>query len=535
MSSSLLKKMEKFSLPDLESLMPEAEDYLKKYEKAINKVRGMDPFISSLFFVSENLHILIEKDAVQSFSQTYKTNTLITAHYPPAPPVFYNSSNISPKEAIWKADLEAFEKYGHHTHSKFEERNFRLLLPENVRNDKVKINEGFDENSLMEVFETIYSAGKEAKDRNRISDIKYAVRVTYNRSLYIDVLGNKILQEIPYWYILVTVESRAEDLPERKLSFDYSTGAVGGLRSFKKLEKMLREGILETAENVAKFAGAKSGIKGFSLKSGIYNVVLDAKVAGVSFHEFGAGHLAEAHRLLEEGESLPFSGKFGKKVSSSHITLIDDSRFQINGIKPISFYVYDAEGVKKRKVKIIEDGKFKSLLHSKLTAGTLSEEEGGGFLTGNARVEPENEEKMPIVPRMSTLYLEPGDYRLEELLEEAKGGLFIRSGAPSGAVITQLAVGMIPLDEIYFISQNLDLIPIRAPRTWVYLRETSESFLHKIEKVGGPSTMKMDTGFCGAESGFIPHTIYSPAIYVKNAHLLLTNVAKPLKPPLIEF
>jgi len=495
----------------------------------------MSPFISSLFFVSENLLISIEKDSIQSFSHTYKTNTLITAHYPPAPPVFYNLNVISPEEAIWKADLEAFEKYGHHTHSKFEERNFRLLLPENVKNDKIKINEVFDENSLRELVETIYSVGKEVEGRNSVSGIKYNVTITNNRSLYIDVLGNEILQEIPYWYILVTVESKAEDLPERKLGFDYSIGAAGGLGSFRKLERMFIDGISETAENVVKFAGAKSSIRGFSLKSGTYNVVLDAKVAGVSFHEFGAGHLAEAQGLLEEGESLPFSGKLGERISSSKITLIDDSRFQIDGIKPISYYVYDAEGVEKRKVEVIKDGKFNSYLHSKLTAGTLSEEEGGGFLTGNARVEPKNEEKIPIVPRMSTLYLKPGEYKLEELLEMAKGGLFIRSGAPSGGVITSLAVGLMPLDEIYFISPSLELIPIRVPKAQVYLRETPESFLQKVEEVGDSTTMKTSSGFCEAESGFVPQAIYSPAIYVKGANILLINAPKPLKPPLLEF
>ena len=505
-------------------------------KKLYKKKRGASPFISSLFFVSDTISVLIEKDTIQKFTQTYATNTLVTAHYPPAPPVFYNLNSISPKKAIWKADLDAFESYGQHVYSKFEERKFKLLLPEKVRNDKVGINERFDENSLRELFEVIFSAGEEARDVKGVDGIEYRLIITNKHSLYLDVLGNKILQEIPHWYLVVTIGSKAGDLPERILTFDYSIGAAGGLRSFKKLEKMLMEGIVETAENVVKFANAKNNIKDFSLKTGSYNVVLDAKVAGVSFHEFGAGHLAEAHRILEEGESLSFSGKIGELVSSPQITLIDYSKYQINGIKPISYYVYDAEGVEKRKVEIIKEGRFNSYLHSKLTAGTLSKEEGGGFLTGNARVEPENDDEMPVVPRMSTLYLKPGDYKLDELIEMAKGGLFIKSGAPSGMVITEIAVGLLPLDEIYYISPTtLDLIPIRTPKAWAYLRETPESFLQKIKKVGNPLTMKMDAGFCGAESGFVPHTIYSPAIYARKVNVLLVNTYKPLKAPLVDF
>lgn len=542
MDKNLLRALGKFHLPDLEHLMPEVEDYMKKYERAIQKERGMSSFISALFHVSKNLFVWIKKDTIQNLAQTCDTNTLITAHYPPSPPVFYVESSISPKRSIWKAELGALESYGQHVYSRFEEREVKLLLPERIKSDKIRMNEKFDEDSLRELFEVIFSAGKEAKDVKGVTDIEYRVLVTDKYSLYLDVLGNRVIQEIPHWYLVVTVGSKAEDLPERILTFDYSIGAVGGLRSFKKLEKTLTEGIMETAKNVAKFAKARNNIRNFSLKSGTYNVVLDAKVAGVSFHEYGAGHLAEAHRVLLKGESLPFSGKIGELVSSPKVTLIDDSRFQMNGIKPISYYVYDAEGVEKRKVEIIKEGKFNSYLHTKLTAGTLSKKEGGGVLTGNARVELKSEEKdkdyvMPIVPRMSTLYLKPGDCKLDELFEMARGGLYIRSGSPRGEVFTEMAVGHLCADEIYYIPREdpYDPKPIRVLGVWVYLRESPESFLQKIEGIGDPSTMKMDSGFCGAESGFVPHTIYSPAVYVKKASILLKKEGRPLKAPLVEF
>ena len=67
------------------------------------------------------------------------------------------------------------------------------------------------------------------------------------------------------------------------------------------------------------------------------------------------------------------------------------------------------------------------------------------------------------------------------------------------------------------------------------MRETPESFLQKVEEVEDSTTMKTSSGFCEAESGFVPQAIYSPAIYVKGANILLINAPKPLKPPLLEF
>lgn len=266
--------------------------------------------------------------------------------------------------------------------------------------------------------------------------------------------------------------------------------------------------------------------------------MLDGKVAGTALHEYGIGHLVEAHRLLESYEALIFDKKLGEKIAPEEITIIDDSKIEINGIKPISYYVFDAEGVEKQRTEIIKNGIFNSYLHSKLTAGTLPLEKGGGILTGNARVEIEKseemEEKKPI-PRMSTLYLKPGDYKFEELLEEAKGGLYISSGGPSGAVDTGLAIGYVDIDEIYYIDSNLDLIPLRLPSASFSLTGDALTFLSNIEKIGDESTLSLDSGYCGAESGSVPQAIFSPSLLVKEVNLKVINSTKPRKKPLKEY
>jgi TldD protein len=323
------------------------------------------------------------------------------------------------------------------------------------------------------------------------------------------------------------------------MSLSYSTGAFGGLRTFKFLENELMKKCTDMAKRTVEFSKAKASYKNFKLTSGSYKAVLDGRVAGVSLHEYGAGHLAEAHRILKSGEALVFEGKLGKQVAPEEITLIDDSKFEICGIKPTSFYIFDVEGVEKVPTEIIKNGIFNSYLHSKLTAGTLPEDRGGGKLTGNARVETEaetNEEENKIpCPRMSTLYLKPGNYKFEELLEEAKGGLYISSGSPSGGVATELGIGYVNIDEIYFIDKDKELIPLRVPGTSISLTGNAISFMKKIKMVGDKSTISLDAGYCGAESGWVPQTIFAPALLVRDIELEITRLEQPLKKPLLEI
>ncbi|MEM5875057.1 MAG: TldD/PmbA family protein [Candidatus Aenigmatarchaeota archaeon] len=507
-------------------------EYLRKYEVEAKKERGEPLYLSASMYAVTSIEVsVLNGERVNNYNSSLQNKTIVTAHYKPAKPIFYVENEIFSKDMLWKAELQAWENYGNYRHSRFEEKEFNLLQPERSIKDNIKMNE-FDENDALEIMKNLDYISREAKEK--------VDRVLYNLSLkdikfsFVDVAGSEIIQELNYWYVIFVVRKKANQYPLRHFELSYSIGASEVKKSFNKLFKTLYEGVMNTVNKVELFSKNSSNPSEFTLSSGNYKAILDGRVAGVALHEFGAGHLAEAHRVIEEGEALTFYGKIGKRISTHHVTLIDDGTLEIEGIKPISYYLYDAEGVRKKSVEIIKDGRFNSYLHSKLTAGTLSEEEGGGFLTGNARIEVENETKTPIVPRMSTLYLKPRDLSFDELLEMAKGGILITSGSPSGEVLTQLAVGWMPIDEMYYIDHNKDIKPLIYPQYNVYIRETPESFLKKIKGVGNKKTLTFDVGFCGAESGFIPHAIYSPAVFVNRVCIILSKGMSFLREPLVK-
>ena len=536
-NSHLLKEINE------EDLFSAGERILRSYMKAIKKNRGTVPFISVLIPIVEEYNFKIRNTTVESYEKTFFVQPLVSVHYSPSEPAYYWQDGLDLEEAVWRAELKSWENYGHYKHSQWELPEYKLLHPKTPARKKIKIKDlindrKIEEEDIPEFIEIVKNLSQNALSVKGIKSVKNSGSIIFKRELYYDTLGSEIYQESLYWYLYTITEVPCEDLPERVLSLSITHGAFGGLKTLKSLEKKLLNSYVETAKKSVIFSKARSGYKNFSLAAGKFRAVLDGKVAGTALHEYGIGHLVEAHRLLESYEALIFDKKLGKKIAPEEITIIDDSKIEINGIKPISYYVFDAEGVEKQHTKIIKNGIFNSYLHSKLTAGTLPPEKGGGILTGNARVEIEksegDEEKKPI-PRMSTLYLKPGDYKFEELLEEAKGGLYISSGSPSGAVDTGLAIGYVDIDEIYYIDSNLDLIPLRLPNASFSLTGDALTFLSNIERIGDESTLSLGSGYCGAESGFVPQAIFSPSLLVKEVYLKVINSTKPRKKPLTEY
>src|SRR5579863_2376801 len=85
----------------------------------------------------------------------------------------------------------------------------------------------------------------------------------------------------------------------------------------------------------------------------------------------------------------------------------------------MGFYLYDDEGVKARKRRLITAGKFTEFLQNRATA-----EYFGVASNGSSRAVQFDRE--PII-RMANTFIEPGDWTFEEMLKETKKGVYIKS------------------------------------------------------------------------------------------------------------
>jgi len=152
---------------------------------------------------------------------------------------------------------------------------------------------------------------------------------------------------------------------------------------------------------------------------GTYPVVLEPEAVGVILHE-AFGHASEADFIVTNSSVL--TEKLGTEVASEAVTLIDEGV-----IEGGYYYPYDDEGTKKERTVVVEKGILKNYLHDIHSAQQLNAEP-----TGNGRAQ--DFENTPIV-RQTNFYMQPGDFTVEELIEDIDFGIYVgEKGLKGGEV-----------------------------------------------------------------------------------------------------
>ncbi|HHU33232.1 MAG TPA: TldD/PmbA family protein, partial [Clostridia bacterium] len=113
-----------------------------------------------------------------------------------------------------------------------------------------------------------------------------------------------------------------------------------------------------------------------------------------------------------KGKSV-FSGKVGKKVSSTAITIIDD------GALPgaILSSPFDGEGVRTQETILIEEGILQGFLHNSYTAAKEGVSSTGNGIRGSFKGTPE--------VGTTNFYIKPGSITQEELIKDISKGLYV--------------------------------------------------------------------------------------------------------------
>ncbi len=223
--------------------------------------------------------------------------------------------------------------------------------------------------------------------------------------------------------------------------------------------------------------------------SGRMNVVVDPSLGGVFIHE-AFGHAVEADHVLQGSSVL--AGKLGCKVANECVNVYDDPT-----LKEFGFYPFDDEGVRAGRRAIIENGVLKSFLHSRETSAMLDGK------PGNARAQGLD---FPLV-RMSNTFIDEGDFSFDELLEEAKEGVYL-IGSRGGE--TNPATG-------YFQFNAQFGYVIRRGEIGEMIRDVSLSgnTLEVLKDIRIGKGLKFDPGFCGKNGQLVPVADGSPPALIR--------------------
>ena len=241
----------------------------------------------------------------------------------------------------------------------------------------------------------------------------------------------------------------------------------------------------------------KRALKAPTPPPGRIKVIMDPDLVGLLLHE-AFGHASEGD-LVVSGTSI-LRGKIGSKVASEIVTIVDD------GLAPGGYLVpYDDEGNPKERTVIVEKGVLKGYLTDRASASNL-----GTRITGNGRAQ--DFENPPLV-RQTNIYMEPGEWGVEEQIREARNGLYLLGrGAGGGQVDTGAGTFTFSAGPSYVIKNGEIAEMVRGVVISGYILET----LRSVEAVGKDLKVRTSVfGGCGKDGQLVRVGDGGPHITVK--------------------
>ena len=244
--------------------------------------------------------------------------------------------------------------------------------------------------------------------------------------------------------------------------------------------------------------------------------ILSGRAAGVFFHEI-FGHRIEGHRQKDETEGQTFTKAVNTPVLPEFLSVIfDPTQQRYEGTELNGHYLYDDEGVKARRVPLVENGVLKTFLMSRAPVAGFPNSNGHGRRSAG------NE----VVSRQSNLFVEStkkvSDADLRKMLiDEVK-----RQGKPYGLYFDQVTGGYTTTQRRGL--QAFTVIPLIVYR--VYADGRPDELIRGVDIVGTPlssfakilatsNRSEVFNGVCGAESGDVPVAAISPALLVSEIEI----------------
>jgi predicted Zn-dependent protease len=244
--------------------------------------------------------------------------------------------------------------------------------------------------------------------------------------------------------------------------------------------------------------------------------ILSGRAAGVFFHEI-FGHRIEGHRQKDEAEGQTFTKSVNKQILPPFLSVVFDPTVrEFQGTMLNGSYLYDDEGVKARRVPIVEDGVLKTFLMSR------SPIDGFPNSNGHGRRQPGAE----VVSRQSNLFVnsskQVSDKELRQMLiDEVK-----KQGKPYGLFFDQVTGGYTTTARRGL--QAFTVVPLVVYR--IYPDGRPDELIRGVSIVGTPlasfgnivatsDKSEVFNGICGAESGSVPVAAISPALLVSSIEI----------------
>ncbi|MEK6606208.1 MAG: metallopeptidase TldD-related protein [Myxococcota bacterium] len=357
--------------------------------------------------------------------------------------------------------------------------------------------------------------------RPHVLDSRVRMGVRRTVRFYVNSEGSAIVTDRPLWQVTVDVVGRADDGMLLEHGFTVYAPSADELPSedvlAAKVERVVAElDALRRAPALDPYTGP---------------AILMPQAAGVFFHET-VGHRLEGERQNDEHEGRTWSGQVGHPVLPSFLGVEDDPTLErADGVPLNGRYVYDDEGVRARRVPLIDGGRLAGYLLSRTPVRGFIGSNGHGRAEGDG--DPMARMGNLIVTSTRTV---PLAKLRAMLLDEVR-----RRGKPFGLILDDVQGGN--TNTATYGYQAFKGVPRIVRR--IDASSGAETLVRGVELVGTPlsavgkiiatsDTPGVFNGFCGAESGYVPVSTVAPAILLGEIELQRQELPRerpPILPP----
>jgi TldD protein len=332
------------------------------------------------------------------------------------------------------------------------------------------------------------------------SDVSLSVDL--DNRFYVNSEGTEVATGDVACRLFIEAVTKADDGMELPLYASYFATSPAGLPDEKELIADVRSMMdllarLRKAPLVDPFSGP---------------AILSGRAAGVFFHEI-FGHRVEANRQRNADDGQTFAGKVGQSVLPSFLSVYSDPTLKkLANVELMGHYLYDDEGVKARRVTVVDNGILRNFLVDRAPLHGFTQSNGHG------RAEPGY---LPV-SRQSNLVVESSrgvskDKLLDMLREEVR-----KQGKPFGLLFDNIEGGFTTTSR--GSANAFNVLPNVVYKVYADASRAPE-LVRGVDLIGTPLSAfgkivatgdKPDVfnGICGAESGGVPVSASSPALLV---------------------
>ncbi|TFH05258.1 MAG: TldD/PmbA family protein [Candidatus Thorarchaeota archaeon] len=286
------------------------------------------------------------------------------------------------------------------TASKWVEEQFEIEAPSFQDRIEYKAKTPIDETPVEYKIEQAKQLSKDMSETDvRVKSSRIIYRDVYTELYVANSLGTMVKEETGRIVFIPMCTAKDEKSTQQS---HIALGLTGGLGD------MPDDLMLMLVEEPARIALSLLSSK--AVKGGVYDVIVDPPLNGAMIHE-AFGHACEGDSLT--GGSSVLQDRMGTCVGPEHINLIDDPTLKGH----VASFSYDWEGTRATRKQLVKNGVLNEFMHSLDTASRLEMETNGAARAMTFMYPP--------IPRMSNTFMEPGDWNLDELIEDTKEGIIM--------------------------------------------------------------------------------------------------------------